>query len=118
MVKSEKSKQQRWRFLVDSPAAYNPSSRPDGLPDSAWGRTWTLERTDGTRALVRVEASAAAIAAYMDGTLPQKARRAIQTEGRSAVEQYLGETSLPGAIHVTSSAVRRHRVSQEEVSRV
>lgn len=101
------SKPPRWRFLVEMPGAYNPSSRPHGMQDSAWGRTWLLERDDGTRAEVQVETSAAALDAYRDGTLPKTARRAIQTEGRSALEDHLAETRLPKLIHITPSGIRR-----------
>ena len=97
----------RWRFLVDMPTAYNPSSRPEGMRDSRWGRTWTLERDDGKRALVEIETSQAALDAYVAGTLAKTARLAIQTEGRSAIEAHLGDAKLPAMIHITGSGVHR-----------
>jgi hypothetical protein len=98
----------RWRFLAELPAAYNPSTRPGGNADTHWGRTWTLERDDGKRAEVEIETSPAAIDAYLAGTLPMTARRAIQTEGRSALDDRLGDAKLPSRIHITERGVRRH----------
>ena len=106
---SSKSTRPRWRFLVELPGAYNPSTRPGGLAESMWGRSWTLEREDGRQAVVHVEASPEALAAYLKGTLPQTARHAIQTEGRSAVERHLAEKRLPELIHITGGGVRRPR---------
>jgi hypothetical protein len=103
------SKPSRWRFLVEMPAPYNPSTRPDGMRESQWGRTWTLERDDGKRAVVEIETSQAALDAYIAGTLPPTARLAIQTEGRSAIEEHLGEAKLPTAIHITGAGIRRRR---------
>ena len=103
------SKPSRWRFLVEMPTPYNPSSRPEGMRESQWGRTWTLERDDGKRAVVEIEASQVALDAYVARTLPKTARRAIQTEGRSAFEGQLGDAKLPGMIHITGAGIRRHR---------
>jgi hypothetical protein len=95
-----------WRFLVEKPTAYNPSVRPDGKDAVPWGRAWTL--ASGRKpVVVEVEASAAAIAAYVDGTLPKTGRRAIQSEGRSAIETYLSERKLPDRILITVQGVRR-----------
>jgi hypothetical protein len=96
----------RWRFLVERPTAYNPSVRPDGTDAVPWGRSWTLA-SDAKRVLVEVEATAAALAAYTDGTLPKTGRRAIQSEGRSAVETYLSERKLPDRIRITAQGVRK-----------
>jgi len=101
------TKDARWRFLAELPTAYNPSTRPGGDPESQWGRTWMLERDDGKRAEVDVETSKAALEAYLAGTLPMTARRAIQTEGRSALQDRLGDAKLPSRIHVTEGGVRR-----------
>ena len=101
------SKTPRWTFLAELPGAYNPSTRPDGMRDSAWGRTWLLERDDGTQAEVQVETSPAALDAYSAGTLPKTARLAIQTEGRSALEGHLADAKLPKLIHITPSGIRR-----------
>jgi hypothetical protein len=101
------SKDARWRFLAELPGAYNPSTRPGGDAESHWGRRWWLERDDGKRAEVEIETSKAAIDAYLAGTLPMTARRAIQTEGRSALEDRLGEAKLPSRIHITEGGVRR-----------
>jgi hypothetical protein len=103
------NKPPRWRFLVEMPTAYNPSSRPDGMQESAWGRTWTLERDDGKRAVVEIETNQAALDAYVAGTLPKAARLAIQTEGRSALEEKLGNAKLPSVLHITGAGIRRHR---------
>jgi hypothetical protein len=89
------------------PVAYNPSTRPGGDADTHWGRTWTLERDDGRRVEVEIETSPAAIDAYLAGTLPMTARRAIQTEGRSALEARLREAKLPSRIHITEGGVRK-----------
>jgi hypothetical protein len=102
------SKGARWRFLAELPAAYNPSTRPSGDPATHWGRTWSLERDDGKRAEVEIETSKAALDAYLAGTLPMTARRAIQTEGRSALDDRLGDAKLPSRIHITETGVRRH----------
>ncbi|TML91513.1 MAG: hypothetical protein E6G08_00430 [Actinobacteria bacterium] len=80
--------------------------RPEGTAAVPWGRAWTLAR-DGKSVVVEVEASAAAIAAYVDGTLPKPGRLAIQSEGRSAVEKYLAERKLPSRILITAQGVRR-----------
>lgn len=109
MAGQRHTKPPRWRFLAATPVAYNPSSRPDGLAESQWGRTWTLERDDGRRALVEVETNRAALDAYLDGSLPKTARRAIQTEGRSAVEEHLGDAKLPALLHITAAGVQRPR---------
>lgn len=95
-----------WRFLHDVPNAYNPAVRADGSPEVPWGRAWSLARA-GDRALVEVEANAASLAAYAAGTLPKTGRLAIQTEGRSAVERYLGERALPRRLLVTAGGIRR-----------
>ncbi len=79
------------------------------MRESQWGRTWTLERDDGKRAVVEVETSQAALDAYAAGTLPRTARLAIQTEGRSAFTEHLGDARLPKRIHITGVGVRRHR---------
>jgi hypothetical protein len=97
----------RWRFLANVPTPYNPSTRPGGDTESQWGRTWSLERDDGRRAEVEVETSKAALDAYLAGTLPMTARRAIQTEGRSALEDRIGDAKLPSRIHITERGVRR-----------
>jgi hypothetical protein len=102
------TKRVRWTFLAELPAAFNPSTRPGGDPATHWGRTWTLERDDGKRAEVEIETTSAAIDAYLAGTLPMTARRAIQTEGRSALDDRLGDTKLPSRIHITERGVRRH----------
>jgi hypothetical protein len=99
----------QWRFLVDTPTAYTPSSRANSARDSPWGRAWTLERDDGKRALVEVETNQAALDAYLARTLPQTARTAIQTEGRSAIEHHLGDAKLPALIHITGAGIRRRR---------
>ena len=101
------SKPPRWRFLVETPGAYNPSTRPEGMQESQWGRTWTLERDDGARAQVQVETSPEALDAYVAGTLPKTARRAIQTEGRSALEDHLADAKLPRLIRITGTGIRR-----------
>jgi hypothetical protein len=98
----------RWRFLVDRPAPYNPTVREGGTPDVPWGRGWTLGR-EGRRALVEVEANAAALEAYRDGTLPAGCRLAIQTEGRSAVEEHLDDRRPPRRLVVTAAGIRRKR---------
>ena len=100
-------RKQRWRFLVDRPTAYNPSTRSKRMLGSNWGRAWTLERDDGKRAHVDVETSAAALDAYLAGTLPMTAREAIQTEGRSAIARHLGDAKLPAVIHITGAGIRR-----------
>jgi hypothetical protein len=93
------------QFLVERPTPYNPSVRPKGTAAVPWGRAWTL--ADGNkRIVVEVEASAAALDAYMAGTLPQTGRLAIQTEGRSAIESHLGDRKLPTHILITASGVR------------
>jgi hypothetical protein len=96
-----------WRFLVERPTAYNPSTRAKSKSDSHWGRTWTLERDDGKRARVDVETSPAALDAYLAGALPETARVAIQTEGRSAIARHLDDTRLPAAIQITGAGIRR-----------
>ena len=101
------SKGARWRFLAELPAAYNPSTRPGGDAETHWGRRWSLERDDGKRAEIEIETSKAALDAYLAGTLPMTARRAIQTEGRSALDDHLGDAKLPGLIHITERGVRR-----------
>jgi len=107
MRRRQRSDEPRWRFIVDGPSPYNPSVRPGGKKDFQWGRTWTLQRDDGERALVEVEANAAALEAYVDGTISKAGRVAIQTEGRSAVEAHLTEDDLPDRIHITKTGVRR-----------
>ena len=102
------SAEARWRFLADLPAAYNPSTRPGGDGETHWGRTWSLERDDGKRAEVEIETSKPALDAYLAGTLPMTARRAIQTEGRSALEGRLGDAKLPSRIQISERGVRRH----------
>ncbi len=93
------------QFLVERPTPYNPSVRPKGTAAVPWGRAWTL--ADGNkRVVVEVEANAAALDAYMAGTLPQTGRLAIQTEGRSAIESHLGDRKLPTHILITASGVR------------
>lgn len=101
------SKGARWRFLAELPAAYNPSTRPGGDAETHWGRRWSLERDDGKRAEIEIETSKAALDAYLAGTLPMTARRAIQTEGRSALDDRLGDAKLPSLIHITERGVRR-----------
>jgi hypothetical protein len=98
-----------WRFLVETPTAYNPSTRAKSRRGSPWGRAWTLERDDGKRACVEVETTQAALDAYLAGTLPKTARVAIQTEGRSAVARHLGDAKLPAVIHITGAGIRRGR---------
>jgi hypothetical protein len=98
----------RWRFLVETPTAYNPTVRDGGTAEVPWGRAWTLDR-EGSRAVVEVEASAAALAAYAAGSLPQTGRAAIQSEGRTAVERYLEERTLPARLLVTAAGVRKQR---------
>jgi hypothetical protein len=95
-----------WRFLVEVPNAYNPTVRTGGRVDVPWGRSWSLARDDA-RAVVEVEASAKALEAYAQGTLPKTGRIAIQTEGRSAIERYLGERKLPPRILITAAGVRK-----------
>ena len=96
----------RWRFLVERPTGYNPATRADGIPGTPWGRTWTLERDDGERRVVDVEANSAALEAYLAGTLPKAGRVAIQSEGRAAIEKHLGEKDLPRRIRITGTGVR------------
>jgi hypothetical protein len=48
----------RWRFLVELPAAYNPSTRPGGDAETRWAARDT-ERDDGKRAEVEIETAAA-----------------------------------------------------------
>jgi hypothetical protein len=98
---------ERWRFLVQGPEAYNPSVGSEATADSSWGRRWTLGRDDGKQCSVEVEASSSALDAYNAGSLPATARRAIQSEGRSAVEGHLGDRSLPMRITITPTGVRR-----------
>jgi len=96
----------RWRFLADVPSPYNPTARPGGSADIPWGRAWTLADTR-TRVVVEVEANAAALKAYLAGTLPSTGRRALQSEGRTAIEKHLGERKLPARILITAGGVRR-----------
>jgi hypothetical protein len=96
----------RWRFLTETPTAYNPSARAKSKHGGAWGRAWTLERDDGRRAHVDVETSPAALDAYLAGTLPKSAREAIQTEGRSAIARHLADTKLPTVIYITGAGIR------------
>ena len=98
----------RWRFLVETPTPYNPTVRDGGTADVPWGRSWVLDR-DGARAVVEVEASVAALAAYAAGSLPQTGRAAIQSEGRTAVERYLEERTLPARLLITAAGVRKQR---------
>jgi len=96
------------QFLVERPTPYNPSVRPKGTAAVPWGRAWTL--ADGNkRVVVEVEANAAALDAYVAGTLPQTGRLAIQTEGRSAIESHLGDRTLPTHILITAAGVRRSK---------
>lgn len=97
----------RWRFLVDAPSPYNPTVRPNGTADIPWGRAWTLAH-GGVRVVVEVEANAAALDAYVKGTLPKTGRRAFQSEGRSAIEKHLAERRLPARILITAGGVRIH----------
>ena len=99
----------RWRLLVEAPTPYNPTVRPGGTADVPWGRAWTLGGDTGRRVVVEVEANAAALAAYSDGTLPKTGRLAIQSEGRSAIECRLGDRKLPARILITASGVRSAR---------
>lgn len=98
---------ERWRFLVHGPEPYNPSAESKATADSSWGRRWTLGRDDGEQCTVEVEATTSALDAYNAGSLPATARRAIQSEGRSAVEGHLGDRSLPARITITPTGVRR-----------
>jgi hypothetical protein len=93
------------QFLVERPTPYNPTVRPKGTADVPWGRAWTL--LDGAkRVVVEVEANAAALEAYANGTLPQTGRLAIQTEGRSAIESHLDDQKLPTHLVITAAGVR------------
>jgi hypothetical protein len=94
------------QFLVERPTPYNPTVRPKGTENVPWGRAWTL--VDGAKhVVVEVEANAAALEAYVNGTLPQTGRLAIQTEGRSAIESHLDDRKLPTRILITAGGVRR-----------
>lgn len=98
----------RRRFLVDMPTPYNPTVRPDGTADVPWGRAWTLADGD-KQVVVEVEANAAALEAYVNGSLPQTGRLAIQTEGRSAIEAHLDDRTLPKHLKITAGGVRKHK---------
>ena len=105
MARKQAPAESQRRFLVERPTPYNPTVRPGGSADVPWGRAWTL--ADGTdRVVIEVEANAAALAAYRDGTLPQTGRLAIQSEGRSAIESHLGDRKLPQSILITAAGVR------------
>jgi hypothetical protein len=105
MARKRKSPDAQRQFLVDRPTPYNPTVRPKGTDTVPWGRAWTLADGD-KRVVVEVEANAAALDAYMAGTLPQTGRLAIQTEGRSAIESHLGDRTLPTHILITAAGVR------------
>ena len=65
---------------------------------------------DGDRqVVVEVEANAAALEAYVNGSLPQTGRLAIQTEGRSAIEAHLDDRTLPKHLKITAGGVRKHK---------
>ncbi len=105
---ARKRKAARRRFLVERPTPYNPTVRPNGTASVPWGRAWTL--ADGDRqVVVEVEANAAALEAYVNGTLPQTGRLAIQTEGRSAIESHLEDRTLPKHLMITAGGVRRQK---------
>jgi hypothetical protein len=105
---ARKRKEVQRRFLVDVPTPYNPTVRPNGTADVPWGRAWTLAE-NGEQIVVEVEASAAALEAYVNGTLPKTGRLAIQTEGRSAIESHLEDHSLPRQLKITAAGVRTQK---------
>jgi hypothetical protein len=85
--------------IVGGPRNYEPS----GGADAAVGWAWDLER-DGEQVTVSVEVSRTA---GNVSSVAEEATRAIRTRGKSAIDLWLDEETLPERIVVHTEGVSR-----------
>jgi hypothetical protein len=85
--------------IVGGPRSYEPS----GGADAAVGWAWDLER-DSEQVTVRVELSRTAATV---SSVTEEATRAIRTQGKSAIDLWLNEETLPERIVIHTEGVSR-----------
>jgi hypothetical protein len=93
----------KWRFAEGkNPRKFDPSQDPQYAPEITWGRVWKLLSAENQVRLVSVVATGPVADADEVSTA---SRKALDTDGRSAIEPYLDHDELPRRLQIEAAEI-------------